>query len=85
MIDVANGNGQQDDDPGSDTANHWALHRVHQFEVNLDGVSYGGVSVGQIDEDFFNLGQICGPAVASGASVIRPRDAASCSRLAAAG
>lgn len=89
MMDVANWNSRQDDDPGSDPANHWALHRVHQFlGPTVDGApnspTYGGVTI-NIDEDFFNLGQVCGPALTSGTTVVQPRDSAACSRLAAAG
>jgi len=59
VIDVANPNGLQNDDPGSDPANHWTGHRVHQFVANATQ-TYGGVSI-QIDEDDLNLAGTCIP------------------------
>ncbi|MBR7834340.1 DUF1906 domain-containing protein [Actinospica durhamensis] len=80
VMDVANWNGQQDDDPGSDTAGHWNLHRVHQFEGDQNA-TYGGVTM-NVDEDYFNLGQTCAAAVTSGGTtIVEPRDSLPCSRI----
>ena len=80
VMDVANWNGQQDDDPGSDTTGQWNLRRVHQFEGDQN-IAYGGVTM-DIDEDYFNLGQTCGPAITStGTAIVEPRDSAPCSRI----
>jgi hypothetical protein len=64
VIDVANWNGQQDDDPGADPSNYWIHHRVHQFDGPANA-TYGGVTI-NIDEDYFGLGLPCPPVTATG-------------------
>ena len=55
VIDVANWNGQADDDPGSDPSGYWTGRRVHQFlGGSNDSPSYGGVTI-NIDQDYFGL------------------------------
>jgi hypothetical protein len=66
VIDVANWNSQADDDPGSDIANHWAGHRVHQFLGDANA-TYGGVTI-NIDQDYFGLDGQCGPNVTATAT-----------------
>ena len=59
-IDVANWNGLANDDPGSDTANHWVDRRVHQFQ-GAANATYGGVTI-NIDQDYLGLGSLpCQP------------------------
>jgi hypothetical protein len=77
VIDVANWNGLQDDDPGSDPTNYWNLHRVHQFEGGTvngvpDSPTYGGVTI-NIDQDYFGLGLSCLPPIPAGSAVVEPR------------
>jgi hypothetical protein len=68
VIDVANANGLQNDDPGADPANHWTGHRTHQFVAN-DTQTYGGVSI-QVDEDYLGLAGTCVPTGSGG--VVQP-------------
>ncbi len=77
MMDVANWNGQQDDDPGSDPAGYWNLHRVHQFD-QINAPVYGGVTLDQIDEDYFDLGQDCLPTATATGGVARSRVSEPC-------
>jgi len=74
VIDVANANGLQNDDPGADPANHWTGHRVHQFVADTTQ-TYGGVSI-QIDEDYLNLAAACKPTGSGG--IVRPHYVLSC-------
>ena len=74
VIDVANANGLQNDDPGADTANHWTGQRVHQFVINSTQ-SYGGVSI-SIDEDYLDAFLECSPAGTGG--VVRSNALQSC-------
>lgn len=67
VIDVDNPNGLMNDDPGADPANHWSLHRVHQFVADSTQ-SYGGVSI-EIDEDYFNVLSNCEPTSSAGGSM----------------
>lgn len=60
VIDVANPNGQADDDPGADPGSHWLGNRIHQFVADAS-TTYGGVTI-NIDEDWFWLSQPCGNA-----------------------
>jgi hypothetical protein len=53
IIDVANWNGQADDDPGATPASLWVGRRVHQFVGNLTA-TYGAVTI-DIDEDYLRL------------------------------
>lgn len=76
VIDVANWNGNADDDPGADPADHWHGHRVHQFQGDDANATYGGVTI-DIDHDYFGLAAPCGPSLSSGA-VVQPRFVTSC-------
>jgi len=76
VIDVANWNGNADDDPGADPADHWHGHRVHQFQGDDANATYGGVTI-DIDHDYFGLAAPCGPSLSSGA-VVQPRFMTSC-------
>jgi hypothetical protein len=72
VIDVANANGLQNDDPGADPSGHWTGYRVHQFVANSTQ-TYGGVSI-QIDEDYFGVSACAIP----GSGVVQPHTVRSC-------
>jgi hypothetical protein len=76
VLDVANWNGNADDDPGADPAGDWRGHRVHQFQGDTSA-TYGGVTI-SIDKDYFALAAPCGPVLSSG-TTIQPRYMTSCS------
>ncbi len=55
IIDIANWNGQADDDPGATPASLWVGRRVHQFLGGAnDSPTYGGVTI-NIDQDYLRL------------------------------
>jgi hypothetical protein len=74
VLDIANWNGQADDDPGSDPGNDWAGHRVHQFEAGANA-TYGGVTI-NIDEDYFGLTGYC--TFATPGARVQPQDMPNC-------
>ena len=75
VLDVANWNGNADDDPGADPADHWRGHRVHQFQGDDTHATYGGVTI-DIDHDYFGLAAPCGPSLPG--AVVQPRFMTSC-------